>query len=234
MKILFLHCHKTGGTSLDDALSRNFDPTRSIRLNHSDKYSSNSLDDNHALLSNIPLQKYDYISGHICWDTYKLLRSLTKEDWRVVFALRNPVDQLFSFFRHHDRAKYPTNYVNHRSLTNLDTKEKFLRWITLNDVRHFFNNQTTFASGHSSRKIDEAITNLLSPNCLTASIDYPMTFSRLEERTGLKIKIQHLNKAPSRSVLNEHDQDKVRIIQNLDLQLFSTVSAHSRWAQITD
>ena len=228
MKIIFLHCHKTGGTSLDEALSKNFDPTRSIRLNHQKKYLANSIKKNNELLSRIALEKFDYVSGHICWDTHKLIRSLTNKDWTVVFALRSPADQLYSFFKHHNRADAPC--VNHQSLKNLDTKEKFLRWITLNEVKHFFNNQTTFASGHSVRRLDDAVANLLSPNCLAASIDYPKTFSRLEERTGLKIKLQHLNKAPDRFALDDHDRGQVESIQNLDSQLFSTVSAHFGWS----
>ena len=231
MKIIYLHAHKTGGTSIDQALSANFDIKRSIRLNADDTFKKNTLSENNSLLSILPIDRLDYISGHLCWDTYKQIRAASKTDWTVVFSLRDPVAQLYSFFKHYNRTGHA--HTNHSSLQNLDTKEKFLNWTCLDEVKHFFNNQTTFASGHSIRRLDDAVTNLLSSNCITTSIDFPDTFSRLAERTGIEINLKHLNKSLDQSALIGHDRDKVMCIQNLDFQLFSIVSAHFGWSQST-
>jgi hypothetical protein len=156
-RVIFIHCMKTAGTSLMNALAMEYgadrvmpSPLRVVdpELLFPLRLGKNPLEYQMSITPE-DVHDYDVVMGHFDWHIVERL-----PDWRVITMVRNPVHQIQSLYRFIHRRPYM------RSLHPMARRLRFEDWVRSDEGRPFLNGQTKFLSGHGVADVDVAIRNL--------------------------------------------------------------------------
>ena len=138
-KFIFLSIPKTGTSTLNAIIRKNYDKNQIFNIN------GYMIDDSIKKFKNLPsnkINKYKWITGHMGFGLHRLLKGNVK----YITILRDPIDRVISYYYYLQQASfYGKTYKKAKNMTleeYIETKESF----GLSNEHGLNNEQTRFLS----------------------------------------------------------------------------------------
>lgn len=222
-KYFFIHCLKAAGTSLFFQLRQQVFDEESVYPTVSDmNHPWSSFDTNYLIKrSNDPDSNYQVFTGHFPFCTMEILGG----DFKSFTVLREPVDRIISFLRHHKKL---TPEDRDKSLEELyDDPFIFQSKIQNHMVKMFSLTPETGKDGMLGKvdfdesHFEKAKRNLKHVDVIGLQEDYLGFCKNLERKFGWEFKhIIHGNKTNDTEAVSENFKDRIGRDNELDVRFY--------------